>query len=453
MVATENPLKTDTFKKQLKFLNESQWWSRKQLEDYQLKELRNLLTYCNKYIPYYRDLFKKANIDLAKFKKIVDIKQIPLLTKSDIQKCYDKFIPESEDINKLGHRSTGGSTGTPLTVYHNLEFLSKDKANTVYYMGMAGYNPFDFRSLRIYGDKIPEEIISRGEFWYERENKLIMSCYHYSSDTLPKYVEKINEYKPDYIHSRPSAILPLAIHLRDNNLKLKVKLGAIFLDGEILTNSQRDMVEMVFETKVFNIYGHTEGCAVAIYCEKSNLLHVLPQVGIFELLDKNGNEVAGEDEKGEIVVTGFNNKVFPLIRYRTFDVGINTNGKCECGRNFKLLKEIEGRIQDFVVNSLGRLIPLSPAVFNYNDMDWKGIKQFKVYQDKIGELLMRIVRERNIRETEDEMKNRVMIAFNKIFNNTFNIKIDFVNDIPRSKIGKFRYLDQKLDINQFSLSK
>ena len=40
-----------------------------------------------------------------------------------------------------------------------------------------------------------------------------------------------------------------------------------------------------------------------------------------------------------------------------------------------ILKEIEGRLQDFVVDKHKNLIPLAPAVFNYNDMDWKGIDE------------------------------------------------------------------------------
>ena len=32
------------------------------------------------------------------------------------------------------------------------------------------------------------------------------------------------------------------------------------------------------------------------------------------------------------------------------------------------------------------MVPLAPAIFNYNDMDWKGIDEFKIIQKNKGKL-------------------------------------------------------------------
>lgn len=444
-----DPLKTETFRARVQFLKDSQFWPAAEFERYQIRQLKELLQYCGENIPYYENLFRKEGIDPQSISKLEDLKRIPFLTKQDIQGRYDEFIPQGVSQSSLVHRSTGGSTGTPLTVYSDLEFLSRDKANTVYYMGLAGYNPFDYGSLRIYGDKIPAEYIERGEYWYEKDNKLIVSCYHYDPQTLPLYIKKINAYQPDYIHSRASAILPLSQYLREHPGVLSAKPGAVFLDGEILTDSQRDTIEAAWGCRVYNTYGHTEGCAVGVSCCESRLLHFMPQVGIVELLDEDGQDVLEEDAVGELVVTGFNSRVFPLIRYRSFDFGTHTNAQCPCGRKYKLLKNLEGRIQDFVVNKNRQLVPLAPAVFNYNDMDWKGIKQFQVLQEAVGVLRFRIVREEDA-ESAQAMTQRILAAFNKIFNHTFQITIEFVPELTRTKIGKFRYLEQKLNMADFN---
>lgn len=110
-------------------------------------------------------------------------------------------------------------------------------------------------------------------------------------------------------------------------------------------------------------------------------------------------------------------------------------------------------MQDFVVNTSNNLVPLAPAVFNYNDMDWTGIRQFQVYQDKAGVLLLKIIRESNLRETEGEMRLRITRAFNRIFNNTFQLSVVFVDELSRTRIGKFRYLEQKMDTLAFNLPK
>ena len=444
-----NPLLTPLAKERIAFLLHSEHWSKEEHEAYQLAQLKELLTYCDEHVPFYQQLFKKYRFDPRAVRAVNAIKALPFLTKKDIQSKYDEFIPQGIKKENLIHRSTGGSTGTPLTVYADLDFLARDKANTVYYMQIAGFNPFDFKSIRLYGDKIPQDLVSSKQFWFEKDNKLIVSCYHFAQEHFPLYVEAINRYQPDYIHSRASAIYPLSQYICQHPDALKINVGAVYLDGEFLNDAQRDVIEKAWGCRVYNIYGHTEGCTVGISCNHSRLLHFMPQVGILELLDDQGQEVTQEGAVGEMVVTGFNNRVFPLIRYRTFDMAINTQQKCACQRNYRMIKSLEGRMQDFVINKSAKAIPLAPAVFNYNDMDWQGIRQFQVEQQQVGVLNFKVVRETSCQESASSMKDRIIQAFNKIFNNTFDINLEFVDDIARTRIGKFRYLEQRLDVTRY----
>ena len=307
--------------------------------------------------------------------------------------------------------------------------------------------------MRLYGDKIPEELVNQGSYWTLVDNrKLIMSCYHISQKTASAYVAKLNEFQPSYIHSRPSAIFPLAKNIIDLNVKVSFALKAIFLDGEVLTDGQRDLLEKAFQTRVYMTYGHTEGCTVGISCDKSRLMHFIPQVGVLELLKPDGTQVTEEGAMGEMVVTGFNNAMFPLIRYRTFDMGVLTKQKCPCGRNFMMLNRVEGRVQDYAINKSLEPIPVAPAVFNYNDMNWIGIKEFRVRQDIPGKLTFMIVREPGALESELMMQARLLKAFEKIFAGMFDITLEYTQELPRTRIGKFRYLDQRLDMSRYGLT-
>lgn len=445
-----SPIHTPTFTERVILLNETQWWSREKLEDLQIKKIQYLIRYVSNNIPYYSKVLNRLNLGWEDFQNLSDIRKLPMITKAEIQKNYDEFIPKYIPKENLYHRSTGGSTGTPLTIYMDLDFLSLDKANTEHYMETAGLNIFDYKSIRLYGDKIPGEYLHREEYWYvENGRKLVMSCYHINRKTTPDYVNKINIFAPVYIHTRPSAILPLAKYMISLDLKIDVPIRYIFCDGEYLTNGQCKTIEKAFKSRVYNVYGHTEGCVIGHSCEKSRLLHFMPQVGLVELLDKNGLPVEGEGERGEMVVTGFNNKMFPLIRYRTVDIGIFTKQKCDCGRNYPLLKEVEGRIQDYVVDLFGNLVPLSPAVFNYNDLDWKGIQEFQVYQDKPGILVFKIQTENDLSEPKEITRDKFKTKLNEIFGKIFSIEVVFVEDLKRTEIGKFRYLDQRLDMLKY----
>ena len=48
-----------TFRDTYSFLKKSQWWSREQLEEYQMRQLSKLLNHAYKDVPYYRRIFNE----------------------------------------------------------------------------------------------------------------------------------------------------------------------------------------------------------------------------------------------------------------------------------------------------------------------------------------------------------------------------------------------------------
>ena len=54
-------------------------------------------------------------------------------------------------------------------------------------------------------------------------------------------------------------------------------------------------------------------------------------------------------EKGELVFTSITKEAFPLIRYRTKDICILTNEKCDCGRTFVKMCKPMGRSDDMLI--------------------------------------------------------------------------------------------------------
>ena len=60
-----------------------------------------------------------------------------------------------------------------------------------------------------------------------------------------------------------------------------------------------------------------------------------------------------------------------------------------------------------------------------------------------------IIREKDHREMEDIMKTRIKNKFGQIFGKLFEIEIEFTDNLPKTNIGKYRYLDQKLNISKY----
>ena len=70
-------------KKHLIFLEKSNNWSSKKLEDYQLKKLKELLEFAYENSSFYKSHFTNNDIHPSDIKELEDVKNIPILEKID----------------------------------------------------------------------------------------------------------------------------------------------------------------------------------------------------------------------------------------------------------------------------------------------------------------------------------------------------------------------------------
>ena len=67
------------------FLQESQWWSKEQLEEYQIRQLEKLLKHAYENVPYYRKVFDERGLKPKDIQDFDDLKKLPYLTKDDVR--------------------------------------------------------------------------------------------------------------------------------------------------------------------------------------------------------------------------------------------------------------------------------------------------------------------------------------------------------------------------------
>src|SRR5262249_34616338 len=85
--------------------------------------------------------------------------------------------------------------------------------------------------------------------------------------------------------------------------------------------------------------------------------------GIIEILNERGQPTA-PGEMGEVICTGLQNTLQPLIRYRIGDVARwAVDQHCQCGREMPILEAIEGRIEDICYTTDGRQVLRFDTVF------------------------------------------------------------------------------------------
>lgn len=430
----------DSFKFFYKKLNYSLRRSKNDVAKMQLFNLKKILLYSYENVPFYKKLFDQINFDPKKFNKISLINKIPTINKKTILKNYREFQNNSIKKKDKVYMTTGGSTGNPLLVPMTKEYKERSLACTFFYMDYLGFSILKDKSIRIHGDIIS----TKSKIYKISKNKLILSSKHINIFNLDKIIYLINWFRPKYIHAYPSAIFLLCKLLKKNKNKIKHSIEAIFTDSEVLYSYQRKEIENYFSCKVYSTYGHTEGAVLGISSKLTNFIHIQPDVGFVQLLKKNNKEISVENSLGELVVTGFLNKAFPLIRYKTGD--ISSYAKVNTVRNifsYKVLKKIEGREQDYIVNKKKELIPAAPLLFDYN-IDWSNVEKFQIEQKKIGKITLLI----KLIDNKQKIKtlSRIEREFSKLFDNKIDTKYKIVKSIQTTKIGKFRYMNQFLKI-------
>lgn len=427
-----------TYKKTYDLLKKSQWWSADQLEEYQLEQLSKLLSHSYENVPYYTRVFNERGLKPKDIQDLKDLEQLPIMTRDTVRDNFKDLCARNYSPRQFQHVTTGGSSGTPLELYLESGVTdAKEWAFMKTQWDRVGYR-FRDKCAIFRGYKVP---VSANTFWKSQlfGRWMLFSSYDINDQNLSSYVKKLKAYNPKFIQAYPSAISLLAKYINENDIHNLPNIKAILCGSENLIPMQRKLLEETFNTKVYSWYGLTEKVVLAGECEVSNHYHIFPEYGITELIDENGKTITSGT--GEIVGTGFNNYAMPLIRYKMGDVGVLSNKKCECGREYPLFERIEGRIQEMVITKNNTTMTLNPLFFGQHMEAYSNINEFQVIQEKKGELILNIVKSKKFNQ-EDEIE--IIKTISSVSNNQLDVIFNYVGSIPKTGRGKHKFLIQKM---------
>jgi phenylacetate-coenzyme A ligase PaaK-like adenylate-forming protein len=406
-------------------------YSRVEWTAYQTQQLRQLLTHSQRLVPYYREAFSSVGLsvqDLGQF-KLRDLLQLPLVDKETIRAVPSQFMAANVSQKQLHTYLTSGSTGTPLAINFSSQMhQSWTAAYEARCRRWAGVNHKMKRAM-IGGRVVVPKAESRPPFWRYNlsEKQLYMSAFHISPANAKTYVEALNSYKPDYLVGYASSHFFLARLICEMGLVVH-RPKAVLVSSEKLTDDMRQTIQQAYGCQVFDGYSGVEVCCLASECEYHQL-HVSPDVGLIELLDKSGVPVAS-GEVGEIVATGFLNFAQPLIRYRTGDEAIASNQPCPCGRNLPVLKELVGRLEDTVIGADGREMVRFHGIF----VGLPKIRQGQVVQKSLSDFTLRLVVDHGFDDGDRHtIQERMKHRLGKI-----NLTFEYVDRIESTERGKMR---------------
>ena len=84
-------------------------------------------------------------------------------------------------------------------------------------------------------------------------------------------------------------------------------------------------------------------------CREKAGMHINEDMFYPEVVNMERNEVLGEGEQGELVLTTLTKEGMPVLRYRTKDITSLTYEPCKCGRTTARMARVVGRTDDMLI--------------------------------------------------------------------------------------------------------
>jgi phenylacetate-CoA ligase len=367
-----------TFRRTLKSLNESQYYSAEQLTSLQNSKLSHLVEHCYKNVPYYTELFDKLQLKPDDIKTKEDLTKLPYLDKLTVRGNYNQLIARNKSKIFCGTAETSGTTGTPSKFLRDFYSVNFENAALWRFREKTGGN--GVRKVVLRGDIIVPVEQDHPPFWkeYPLNNELYLSSYHISEENAEIYYQKISEFGAESIYAFPSSVYLLAKYFHEKRKKFELK--AVFTSSESISDRQRALIEEVFMCRLYDWYGQVERVSAIGQCEKGTY-HIIEDYSITETVDTGcGYELVG---------TNLNNYIMPLIRFRTGDLVTLGERQCSCGRNFREISKIQGRSLEYILTPDGKRISLF-LVSDSIDFD-DHVSEAQFIHNKRGEMIINIV--------------------------------------------------------------
>lgn len=408
------------------------------LRKLQMRRLRQQLIDAYRYVPFYRHRMTQAGLTPLDIRTHEDLRLLPVLTKRDIQDHQDLLVSSNIPPSKRERNQTGGSTGSPLQFYVDVERFDSRMASTVRHNSWAGLRIGDWYahpwgSRFDVGDHPGPNPAWRQTFLYRN---LSLHTAAVSEEAMMRFVGVLRRYRPKHMVAYAQSAVLFAEFCNANNIH-DITFESMIVSAEMLLPGKRGILEETFRGKVFDRYGCREVSVIASECEYHRGLHVNADALIVEV-EAAPNLPSG---MGRILVTDLLNRSMPLIRYEIGDLAsLDADMRCPCGRSLPLIGNIQGRTSDFLRLPSGRMIAGPSLALLAADM--QDVRQVQFIQPDPEHVTLKVVAGNGYNQrTEEELRRRLQPYLEK----ESSLTIVTADSIPSEPSGKYRFVKTSED--------
>jgi phenylacetate-CoA ligase len=278
--------------------------------------------------------------------------EVPLLTKRDLVDDQARNPPFGTNLTYPLERythfhQTSGTTGPPLRVLDTADDWAWWRRLLADVFSIAGVRPGDRVALAFsFGPHV--------QFWAAKEGlaevgAIAVPLGGMSSAQRLRTIEDVGATAVMCTPTYALRLLEVAVEQRLEGALDTVRQVICTGEPGASLPAVRSRIEEGFAARCLDHAGLTEVGPFGYPCPEGGGLHLNEDEFACEVLDA-GLRPAAPGERGELVLTPLRRTGFPVLRYRTGDVVVNTDERCPGGHPHRWLPGgIVGRTDDMVV--------------------------------------------------------------------------------------------------------
>lgn len=312
------------------------------IEQKLIKEIR----YAAKNSPFYSELYKNNHVEIQSILEESNLQKLPFTTKEHLRQQYP-FGLLASSLEKVSHYAEStGTTGVPTSAYFSQKDWFQNNIHVAYRL-MDLFSEDDIAVISApYELSVPAQDLEKT---FDLIGITQVACGVLNEFcSWEKTVDLINKVQPTIMVASGTRMLLLSEVARKMGYcaKSDFSIKKILNIGETANPTKAKKIKEIWGADVFNAYGMTETCSLAITCRYGNM-HIMDDRYYYEVIDVHTGDNINDERVGELVITSLENEVMPLIRYKTNDQVRVTTQHCECGNKAEIIEHF-GRIEDVI---------------------------------------------------------------------------------------------------------
>jgi phenylacetate-CoA ligase len=403
-----------------------------------------MVSYAQEHVPYYRETLDRLGLTPGDFATADDLARLPLIEREQLQRDPEYFVSTERPIERYIKLATDGTTGMPVTVYHDPLALFRgatlSERREALLFKLAGKR---LRRRRVFIGS-PEGTLGRTSRAVRRRSvipaKLRYTDLWLSREDPPaRTLERISEFRADTLRCYGSVAQSLFLEADRSSRPFRAPKVVVY-GGDSMSEPIRRLIAEDFGAALISEYGAGEAQQIALECEEHTGLHLNSDFYPVRIVDPEERELA-DGELGEVVVSNLMNRGTVLLNYRLGDLAAKLQQPCPCGRSLPLLSFPEGRTDDWIETAAGQRVH-GQEVRGLLLADDRWILAFQIEQLAYFRFAVSaVVTEGTDR---DALRGRIQERFADRFGDRTTTEVSFAESLARTPGGKVRVVKSRL---------